>query len=118
MTLCNRACQLIKRSPSGEEDDYGNEIPEDAPRATSVCEVQQKDSDEQPTGSPASSEWDGFFPDGVDLSSVDAVNVPGLGMFEIVSDPVEWRSPVSGGRVYTFAKLRKTGPGEEIEEGS
>jgi hypothetical protein len=111
--LINRPCSLVYRFVV-DDDELGNDV-FDETWIPAVCEVQQRQADEEPTGSSASSEWIGFFLPGLELEAVDAVNVPGAGWFEVFGDPSDWRSPIDS-LGHIEARLRRTGPG--AEEGS
>lgn len=95
-TLISRPCVIVYRSESGDTDDYGNDLPTET-RVDSVCEVQQVRRDEPgDQGETSDTRWDGFFLPGTDLRTADAVEVEGIGTFELVGDPWEADSGSSG----------------------
>lgn len=114
MNLINRPCELIYRFDSEEVDEAGDAIYTEE-RVEADCEVQHRSSFEGESGAPSSSDWVGFFFDGVDLEAVDAVNVPDEGLFEIDGDPARWRSPLSRRESFVEVSLVRVG---EAEEGS
>ncbi len=109
--LLNTPCTIIRRSPSGDEDDYGNEEqkPEDV---ETVCEVQKqvRRASEEPgdQGELSDTLWTGFFPAGTELRTGDAVRVDALGEFEMVGDPWPVWNPRTKAVSHIEASLRRT----------
>jgi hypothetical protein len=86
--LISRPCLLVKRSASGDEDEYGNEIPSEELVET-VCELQQATRAEPAAaGELSQTLWDFFFPTGTDCDTGDAV-VVGANEYELVGEPWE-----------------------------
>ena len=96
--LMNLSCQIVRRGPSGMEDDYGNEIAGESVVST-VCEFQKQNTmGEQESGSRndlADSSWDVFFPADTDIDSGDALLVDGK-EYEVDGEPWTVRNPVTG----------------------
>lgn len=106
--LINLPCTIIRRSDSAEEDDYGNALA-GAEEVDTVCEIQQKMRDENAEGEPASADWLGIFPAGTTIDSDDAVEVDGIGRFEVIGAPWSARNPRKQTVSHIEATLRRTG---------
>lgn len=106
--LINRDCTIIRRLESSTTDAHGNEVPEED-LVTTVCEVQQQQRQEQGlAGELSDTRWLGFFLPGVELRTGDAVDVDGLGTFELVGDPWPARNPRTQQESHVEATLRRT----------
>jgi hypothetical protein len=102
----NRACTLIQRSDSGTIDRYGDQI-KDRSSVDAVCELQQVRRKEV-DGQISVGDWDGFFPAGTILDTVSAVQVSGLGTFEVVGAPWSVRNSGTRRDSHVEATLRLT----------
>jgi hypothetical protein len=109
--LLTRTAWLIRRTDSGDTDDYGNDIPDEI-QFEERCEVQQDRRTEQPEGAPAKTDWLGFFPADTDLDASDAVVVDGLAEFEVVGEPWTVRNPRTRVPSHVEATLRRVGGSE------
>lgn len=79
-------CTLITRAPSGETDDYGDDVIEEDEVET-VCAIQQRDRREPgDAGENSISDWIGFFLAGEMLDTASAVEQDGR-KFEFVGEP-------------------------------
>lgn len=104
--LLNRRAWLVDREGTGKEDDYGNE--ETAPtRTETVCEVQQRRTDEVTEGEVSDAEWLGIFPAETELDTGDAVEVEGLGTFEVDGAPWPARNPRTQTESHVEVALRR-----------
>lgn len=105
--LLNQPCQIIRRSQSGEADEYGNDVPS-ATVVETVCELQQQQRSE-PAGDAELSDtrWLAVFPAGTDLRTGDSVAVDGLA-YELVGDPWHARNPRTHSVSHVEATLRRT----------
>lgn len=104
--LINRPCTLVYRTDTGDTDELGNVIPSET-RVDAVCEVQQ-DRREEPgdAGEVSDTRWSGYFLPGVDLRTADAVQVEGIGTFELIGDPWPARNPRTETEEHVEATLR------------
>jgi hypothetical protein len=101
--LLNRPCQIVHRSPSDTEDDYGNVIADHLVSAT-VCEFQQDARKEHDgTNDLSESKWRIFLPTGTDITSGDQVVVDGK-TYEVDGEPESVRNP----RTRTMSHLEVT----------
>lgn len=95
--LINLPCQIVRRTPSGLEDDYGNEIPGETVVST-VCEFQKlprsSDQEDASRNELAESRWNVFFPAGTDVDSGDALIIGGT-EYEVDGDPWDARNPLT-----------------------
>ena len=107
--LINRDCTILRRSASGSEDDYGNEIQTDHVEQT-VVEIQQRVRKEH-DDAVADTDWIGFFLPGEDVQSGDAIVLDGH-KFEVVGDPWPVRNPRTQAESHVEAGLRRTGGAE------
>ena len=101
--LMGRPCQIIRRSPSGSYDRYGNEIAGEEVIET-TCELQQAAREEEAGGSIAEAFWRGFFPVDTDLQAEDAIEIDGFA-YEVIGDP--WRAD-SGSTASLFSPAEST----------
>ena len=107
-SMLNRTCTIIRRSESGSTDRYGNDIPSED-LIPSVCEVQQqRRTEDRERGEASEADWLGIFPAGTDLDTGDAVEVDGLGTFEMVGAPWPARNPRTQAESHVEATLRMT----------
>lgn len=112
-TLVNRPCVLLYRTEDGGEDAYGNEIPT-VSRVEAVCEIQQDRREERGNaGEVSDTRWTGYFLPGVELRTADAVEVEGIGTFELVGDPWPARNPRTQAEQHVEASLRLVRGAEE-----
>ena len=95
--LINRPCQLVRRGPSGSEDDYGNEIPGETVVST-VCEFQaqpsRSDAEDAGHNQLSTSKWDVFLPVGTDVTSGDALMLDGV-EYEVDGEAWAVRNPLT-----------------------
>lgn len=90
--LMNRPCGLLRQTPSGEKDRFGN------PKHTelligTVCELQQRQRTEPGDASELSvTTWALFLPAGTDVNTGDAIIIDGA-EYEFIGDPWEARNP-------------------------
>lgn len=113
-SLINRPCLLIRRSESGDTDDYGNDIATETIVAT-VCEIQQIRRTEPATeGELSQGDWVAFFLPGTALDTSDAIEVDGLGTFELVGGPWVVRNPRTQQESHVEASLRRTAGAEDL----
>lgn len=104
--LLNRRAWVLRRSDSGAEDDYGNPIPSEE-RTEVVCEVQQRRADEVTEGEVSDAEWLGVFPAGTAFDTGDAIEVEGLGTFEVDGAPWPARNPRTQTESHVEATLKR-----------
>ncbi len=111
--LLNRPMTLVRRSDSGDVDEFGNDIPDETLVAI-VGELQQGG----PTGGGARSEpadhgelsdtrWTLYLPAGTVINTGDAVICDGQ-MYELVGDPWDARNPRTQVVSHIEATLRRT----------
>lgn len=82
-----RSCTILRRTDSGDENDYGDPIAGDPDQITTVCELQQRQRDEgDQQGELSDTHWNLYLPAGTELGSADTVIVDGQA-FELVGDP-------------------------------
>ncbi len=107
MSLMNTPCTIVRRSDSGEIDDYGNAVDSESTFDT-VCDLQQRQRDEPETGGEFSvTVWDLFLPVDTPIDTSDVVIV-GDAEYEVTGDP--WNANQGSAAVnHTAATLRKTG---------
>jgi hypothetical protein len=90
--LLNRPCEIVRRGPSGVEDDYGNEIAGETVVNT-VCELQQDAAMEVGGHEEVSrTHWRCFLPVGTDIDGTDRVTVDGE-PYEVDGEPWSVRNP-------------------------
>lgn len=110
-TLLNRACNIIRRTESGNTDDYGNDIPDEDIVAT-VCELQSRNgwagrSEPALQGQLSDTEWLLVLPPGTVLSTADVVEVDGQ-EYEVTGDPWHARNPRNQTESHVEASVRRT----------
>ena len=111
--LLTRSCSILRRKPSGETDEYGDEVVAVTVEST-VCEVQQRQRDEPATeGDLSDTGWLGVSPAGTELRTADAIEVNGIGTLELIGDPWPVRDPETGETSHIEATLRVTAGGNE-----
>ena len=116
--LINRPCQIVRRAPSGLEDDYGNEIPGETIVAT-VCEFQKQrglgDQEDASRNELAESKWNVFFPSGTDVASGDSVIVDGI---EYEGDGEAWpvRNPLTGQMSHVEVQVKRVAGANDPED--
>lgn len=100
-------CSIVRRSNTGDVDDYGT--PEQTESfVETVCEIQQVTSDEPPaSGEVARTMWKAWFPPGLDIRTGDAL-ITGNRTYEIVGDPAEWRDPDTQQDWYIEVEVART----------
>ena len=115
--LINRPCLIVTRDDSGEEDEYGNQIPTEGAVET-VCEAQPRRALEPENMADLSDEdFAGFFlpVDAGYLNAASAVWIPELGEFEVEGLPANWRNPRTQDYRFLHVNLRRTaGPEDEL----
>lgn len=111
-TLINRDCAILRRSASGETDDYGNETRTDTIVPT-ACELQQRSRDEEDDqGELSDTLWTAFFLPDEDIETGDALVVDGH-VYEMVGSPWRAKHPLTQVVSHIEATLRRTaGDGE------
>lgn len=110
--LLSRSCTIYRRSGSGSVDELGDET-DTVTTAATTCEVQQRNRDETSEGDWSQAEWIGFFPADTVMDAGDAVEVSGLGLFEVVGAP--WNADTGSSAVHHVeATLNKTGGSEDV----
>jgi hypothetical protein len=114
--LINRPCTITRRSESGVEDAYGNDVPEETVVET-VCELQQQRRDEpDQQGEVSDALWIAFFLPGTAVHTGDVLTVDGE-QYEVVGDPWHPRNPRTQAEGQVEATLRRTA-GSDDEVGS
>lgn len=110
--LINRPATLIRRTESGETDDYGNDIPNEDP-VEIVAEVQQQDRSE-PSQHPdvSNSNWLAFFQPGTVVHAADSLIVDGV-EYEVLGEPWPVRDPLSTLGDHIEATVRRVAGDEE-----
>ena len=104
-SLLTLPCTIVRRSPTGTEDDYGNEIPGESTVST-LCELQQRQRGEtEETVSDTS--WLLVLPADTDVDSADVVIVAGK-EYEMAGDPWVVRDPETGVLSHTEATVVRT----------
>jgi hypothetical protein len=90
--LLNRPCQIVRRGPSGVEDEYGNEIAGETVVST-VCELQQDMAAEVASHEEMSkTRWRCFFPVSTDIDGTDRVIIDAE-VYEVDGEPWAVRNP-------------------------
>lgn len=116
--LLNRPCQLVRRAPSGLEDDYGNELPGETVIST-VCEFQKqtRSGDQEDTGRNqlAESRWNVFFPAGTEVDSGDSLVVDGT-EYEVDGEPWDVRNPLTGQMSHVEVQVKRVAGAEDGAE--
>lgn len=111
-TLINRDCSIIRRSPSGSEDAFGNEIQTETSVAT-VCDLQQQRADERNAqGETSYDEWIAFLLAGISIKTADTLVVDGQ-EFEVIGDPWHARNPRTKSESHIEVRLRRTAGDED-----
>lgn len=111
--LLNTEATILRRSPSGEEDPYGNELQAEE-EVDVLCEVQQIRRDEpDDQGELSETHWLGIFPAGTELRTGDAVRVEGIGLLELAGDPWAARNPRLRQVSHLEVTMRRTA-GDEV----
>lgn len=115
--LINRPCQIVRRGPSGTEDDYGNEIPGETVVST-VCEFQNQrgrsDAENPSRNELAESRWDVFLPAGTDVTSGDALVVDGI-EYEVDGEAWAVRNPVTQALSHVEVTVKRVAGAEDGE---
>lgn len=118
--LMNLSCQIVRRGPSGTEDDYGNEIPGETVVST-VCEFQNQrgraDAEDGSHNELSESRWDVFLPAGTDVTSGDALIVDGL-EYEVDGESWSVRNPRTGNLSHVEVTVKRVAGSEDGEEPS
>lgn len=119
-SLITRPCQLVRRAPSGLEDDYGNEIPGETVVST-VCEFQKQtrsgDQEDASRNELAESRWNVFLPAGTDVASGDALIVDGT-EYEVDGEPWDVRNPVTGQFSHVEVQVKRVAGADDQEDES
>lgn len=115
-TLLNLPCTLIRRTESGEKDEYRNDIPGEQAIET-ACELQQKQrSEDDDLGETSDTRWLLILPAETDVATGDAVVIEGL-VYEVIGDPWAARNPRTQQHSHVEATVRRTAGAAE-DEGS
>lgn len=104
--LMRRECKILRRSPTGEVNDYGDEVlAED--EVDAVCELQQQRRLEAADmGEVSDATWIAYLPIGTDLRTGDALVVGGTA-YEVIGEP--WQADSGTAAVHHVeATLRLT----------
>lgn len=110
--LINRPCMILRRSASGEINDYGDEIPS-VETIAGVCELQQQKRAEQgDMGEVSDSTWILILPGDTEIETGDAVVVDGE-TYELVGEPWAARNPRIQTVSHIEATVRRTAGSEE-----
>lgn len=113
--LMNRPCGLLRRSPTGERDRFGNPK-HDAVLIDTVCELQQRQRAEPGDDSELSdTTWALFLPAGTDVRTGDAIVVDDV-TYELVGDPWDARNPRSRAVSHIEATVRLVAAADDEEE--
>lgn len=88
--LMNRTCSVVRRYPSGTEDDYGNEIPGETTTVT-VCEFQQRQRSEDEEV-VSEEQWLVILPAATNIDTADVLIVDEV-EYELVGQPWPARNP-------------------------
>jgi hypothetical protein len=111
--LLNRPCDIVRRGPSGTEDDYGNLLPDESISST-VCEFQQDSRREHGDNNDmAESKWRIFLPVGTDITSGDQVIVDGKA-YEVDGEPEAVRNPRTRTMSHVEATVVRTAGSFEV----
>lgn len=111
-TLLNRPVTITRNLPSGDEDDYGNEIPTENVVET-VGELQQVQRTEPgAAGELSVTHWLLMLPAGTDLRTGDSVEVEGAA-YQLVGDPWQVRNPRTQAESHVEATVVRTAGGED-----
>lgn len=111
--LLNRRCTIITRTASGDEDDYGNDLPGETVTET-VCEIQQRQRDEPgDQGELSVTGWLLILPAGTLIRTGDSVVIDGGHEYEVVGDPWPLRNPRTQQESHIEASVRRTAGDEE-----
>lgn len=106
--LLTRTVTIVRRSDSGNTDDYGNAIPAETTTDT-VGELQQQQRNEPgDQGETSDTRWALFLPAGTEIGTSDTVTVDGQA-FEMVGDPWTVRDPETGSDSHLECTVRRTG---------
>lgn len=112
--LMNLPCQLVRRGPSGDEDDYGNELQGETVVST-VCEFQSvRSRGDQEDGSHnelAESRWNVFLPADTDVASGDALIVSGV-EYEVDGEAWLARNPRTQGVSHVEVTVKRVAGSE------
>jgi len=116
--LLNRPCQIVHRSPSDTEDDYGNLLPDESVSST-VCEFQRSAS--RATGRNENTEINElaesrariYLPVGTDITAGDRVIIDGL-TYEVDGEPDAVRNPRTQKMSHVEASLIRTSGSFEV----
>lgn len=96
--LMNRTCQIVHRSSTGTEDEYGNVIPAETTTST-VCELQgaalRVGAEPNNYNDLSKTKWTIYLPAGTALESADVVIVDDE-EYEVDGDVWEVRNPRTG----------------------
>lgn len=111
-TLINRNCTIIRRSPSGSEDAFGNETSTETSVAT-VCDLQQQRADERGAqGETSDDQWIAFLLAGIVIKTADTLVVDGT-EYEVIGDPWHAKNPRTQSESHVEVRLRRTAGDED-----
>jgi hypothetical protein len=110
--MINRVCIITRRSESGVEDDYGNDIPSTSTETT-VCELQQRTRDEQDAeGETSDTYWNLYLLTGEDFRAGDRVQVDGQ-LYEAFGDAWPVVHPITGDASHVECTVRRAAGSED-----
>lgn len=110
--LLTRECTIVRRTPSGDTDDYGNDIPAETTTVT-VCELQQTQRTEgADAGETSATTWLLILPANTLLDTSDSVSVSGH-EYELVGDPWTARNPETGVDHHLEATVQRVAGAED-----
>lgn len=108
--LLNRPITITRRSPSGEKDEYGNDVPDETLVET-VGELQQRQTqgNDEPAGQGelSDTQWLLILPAGTAIRTGDSVTVDGE-VYELVGDPWHVRNPRTRTESHVECAVRRT----------
>lgn len=107
--LLNRPCVIVRRSLSGDRDDFGNDVPTETTETT-VYELQQTQRTEPLTaGELGVSTFLAVFPAGTDIQVNSAVvDLLDGHEYEVVGQPWAARNPRTQAESHVEATVRRT----------
>lgn len=110
--LLNRPMTLILRSDTGDEDAYGNDVPDETFVEVAGELQQQRRTEPADAGETSLTDWLLILPAGTLLNTGDAVICDGQ-VYEVVGAPWAARNPRTGAESHVEATVRRTaGAGE------
>lgn len=105
--LLNRSLTIVRRSASGDTDDFGNDIPTET-LVQAVGELQQRQRAEPGAeGELSDTQWALFLPAGTDITTGDAIVCDGE-IYELIGDPWQARNPRTQQQSHIECTLRRT----------